>query len=203
MFGDNALEYLAPCIYEGEGEMLGMAFFKSLVKHHGTTYFESIGKALQAAGIKKPNPLNPAHMWALKGAIGPYASWLMGQYASPKPSPSLPPMPAKLSKHAEYAAQELQRRPTEISGVMRKHQLKLVDRQCRRRRLTSYEKDEGKFSLDLYVTKRTIDQQDVLVYGVRHHDYGGSTMGSINKEYTTMAGLIEYCLAPTLKGIKL
>ncbi len=137
MFGDNALEYLAPCIYEGEGEMLGMAFFKSLVKHHGTTYFESIGKALQAAGIKKPNPMNPAHMWALKGAIGPYASWMMGQYVSPKPSPTLPPMPAQLSKHAEFAAQELQRRPLEISGAMRKHQLKLADRQCRMSELSS------------------------------------------------------------------
>ncbi len=131
IFGDNALEYLAPCIYEGEGEMLGMAFFKSLVKHHGTTYFEAIGKALQAAGIKKPNPLNPAHAWALKGVVGPYASWLMGQYVSPKPSPSLPPMPTSLRRHAEFAAHELQRRPLEISGVMRKHQLKLADRQCR------------------------------------------------------------------------
>jgi alkylation response protein AidB-like acyl-CoA dehydrogenase len=137
MFGDNALEYLAPCIYEGEGEMLGMAFFKSLVKHHGTTYFESIGKALQAAGIKKPNPLNPAHMWALKSAIGPYASWMMGQYVSPKPSPALPPMPKDLGEHAAFAAEELQRRPTEISGVMRKHQLKLVDRQCRMSELSS------------------------------------------------------------------
>ena len=35
MFGDHVHEYLAPCIYEGEGEMLGMAFFKSLVKQHG------------------------------------------------------------------------------------------------------------------------------------------------------------------------
>lgn len=137
MFGDNALEYLAPCIYEGEGEMLGMAFFKSLVKHHGTTYFESIGKALQVAGIKKPNPMNPAHVWALKGAIGPYASWLMGQYVSPIPSPSLPPMPAKLREHAEFAAHELQRRPLEISGAMRKHQLKLADRQCRMSELSS------------------------------------------------------------------
>jgi len=50
-FGDNIHEYLAPCIYEGEGEMLGMGFFKSLVKHHGKTYFEPIGKALAAAGI--------------------------------------------------------------------------------------------------------------------------------------------------------
>jgi len=32
LFGDNVHEYLAPCIYEGEGEMLSMAFFKSLVK---------------------------------------------------------------------------------------------------------------------------------------------------------------------------
>ena len=37
LFGDNVHEYLAPCIYEGEGEMLGMAFFKSLVKEHGKT----------------------------------------------------------------------------------------------------------------------------------------------------------------------
>ncbi|MEO8497719.1 MAG: acyl-CoA dehydrogenase family protein, partial [Planctomycetota bacterium] len=49
LFGENVHEYLAPCIYEGEGEMLGMAFFKSLVKQHGTVYFEPIGKALAAA----------------------------------------------------------------------------------------------------------------------------------------------------------
>ena len=29
LFGDNVHDFLAPCIYEGEGEMLGMAFFKS------------------------------------------------------------------------------------------------------------------------------------------------------------------------------
>ena len=50
-----------------------MAFFKSLIKHHGTTFFEPIGRALQAAGIRKPNPANPAHAWALRGAIAPYA----------------------------------------------------------------------------------------------------------------------------------
>ncbi len=79
MFGDNVHEFLAPCIYEGEGEMLGMAFFKSLVKQHGMKYFEPIGKALAAAKIKKPNPLNPRHAWALKGAVGPYLKWVIGQ----------------------------------------------------------------------------------------------------------------------------
>ena len=58
--------------------MLGMGFFKSLVKHHGKTYFEPIGKALAAAGIKQPNPLNPAHVWALKDVALPYVKWMIG-----------------------------------------------------------------------------------------------------------------------------
>ena len=49
LFGDNVHDFLAPCIYEGEGEMLGMAFFKSLVKEHGKRFFEPIGKAAAAA----------------------------------------------------------------------------------------------------------------------------------------------------------
>lgn len=131
LFGDNVHEYLAPCIYEGEGEMLGMAFFKSLVKHHGQTYYEPIGKTLAAAGIKKPNPLNPAHAWALRGPMTKYAGWLMGQYISPASHAAFPPMPGFLRLHAEYAAEKLQSSALEISGAMRKHQLKLADRQCR------------------------------------------------------------------------
>ncbi len=137
MFGDNVHEYLAPCIYEGEGEMLGMAFFKSLVKQHGTTYFEPVGKALHAAGIKKPSPFNPSHMWALKGPMSAYAKWLMTQYVSPIPKPDLPEMPERLKAHAEFAAYQLQSMPLEISGAMRKHQLKLADRQCRMSELSS------------------------------------------------------------------
>src|SRR5262249_28270971 len=38
LFGDNVHEFLAPCIYEGEGEMLGMALFKSVVKQHGRRF---------------------------------------------------------------------------------------------------------------------------------------------------------------------
>ncbi len=88
LFGDNVHEYLAPCIYEGEGEMLGMAFFKSLVKQHGTQFFEPIGKALAAANIKKPSPLNPLHAWALRGALPPYARWLVGEKLRRYPMPS-------------------------------------------------------------------------------------------------------------------
>src|SRR3984893_19528308 len=63
LLGDNVHEYLAPCIYEGEGEMLGMAFFKSLVKEHGRRYFEPIGRALQEAGIRRPSLANPRPLW--------------------------------------------------------------------------------------------------------------------------------------------
>ena len=137
MFGDNVHEYLAPCIYEGEGEMLGMAFFKSLVKQHGTTYFEPIGKSLAKLGVKQPNPLNPAHAWALKGPLWNYGKWFVGEKFRGRPAPKLPSMPGRLRTHAEFAVDQLQRSAMEISTTMRKHQLKLADRQCRMSELSA------------------------------------------------------------------
>jgi hypothetical protein len=111
--------------------MLGMAFFKSLVKHHGREFFEPIGKALQAAGIKKPNPLNPAHAWALKGPLFNYGRWFLGQKLRPTARVDFPGMPDQLQQHAQFAASRLQKMALEISNTMSKHQLALADRQCR------------------------------------------------------------------------
>src|SRR5262249_54478108 len=122
---------LAPCIYEGEGEMLGMGFFKSLVKEHGKAYFEPIGKALAAAGIKKPNPLNPRHVWALRQVAWPYFKWMAAHRLMPVAKSRLPKMPTGLARHAEFACDALQRMAVEISGTMSKFQLALADRQCR------------------------------------------------------------------------
>jgi acyl-CoA dehydrogenase len=141
VFGENIHEYLAPCIYEGEGEMLGMAFFKSLIKEHGKTYFEPIGKALQAAGIKKPNMMNPAHAWALRSALVPYGKWRLGEALTPRDRPSFPGVPPRLAAHAEFASAGLQRSRLEISDVMTKHQLKLADRQCRMAELSQRVQD--------------------------------------------------------------
>ena len=157
LFGDNVHEYLAPCIYEGEGEMLGMGFFKSLVKNHGTTYFEPIGKALQAAGIRQPNPLNPAHAWALKSAIIPYARWYLSQKLRPTPKADLPTMPGYLRVHAEYAADQLQRSALEISDTMSKFQLKLADRQCRMSELS-------------FRIQKLIVMLSTALYGARQED---------------------------------
>ncbi len=137
LFGDNVHEFLAPCIYEGEGEMLGLAFFKSLIKQHGREYFEPIAKALQAAGIQKPNMASPSHLWALRGPLWEYTKWWLGSHLRWHPRPKFGSMDAACRRHAAFAIEFLQRSAFEISAVMRKHQLKLADRQCRMAELSA------------------------------------------------------------------
>lgn len=133
LFGDNVHEYLAPCIYEGEGEMLGMAFFKSLIKEHGKTFFEPIGRTLHDAKITKPNMLNPAHAWMLRKALVPYAEWFLKERLalSVGGNATKVDLPRPLADHVQFAIKALRHGRLEVSGVMRTHQLKLADRQCR------------------------------------------------------------------------
>ncbi len=130
LFGDNVHEFLAPCIYEGEREMLGMEFFKSLVKQHGKDYFESIGRILYDAGIKKPNLANPAHLWKLRAPMTAYAKWYAGRRLLGVSRDSLAALPGDLRKHAEFARDFLSSSAFDISAMMRTYQLKLADRQC-------------------------------------------------------------------------
>ncbi len=131
-FGDNVHEFLAPCIYEGEGEVLGMAFFKSLAKDHGVRFFEPVGKALARNNMRTLNPFNPMHGWALRNELIPYSLWYAQKFLEPKWSPSLPDsMNAALKDHVEFAVKELHTSPFELTHSMVKHQLKLTDRQCR------------------------------------------------------------------------
>lgn len=131
LFGDNVHDFLAPCIYEGEGEMLGMAFFKALAKNHGSTYFEPVGHGLQRAGIKSFNPMNPAHAWALRNELVPYSFWYLGTMMAGPDKKELGFVNNKLQHHVEYAIDALSNSPLELSTAMVKHQLKLPDRQCR------------------------------------------------------------------------
>ncbi|MEW4526571.1 acyl-CoA dehydrogenase family protein [Maioricimonas sp. JC845] len=137
LFGDNVHDFLAPCIYEGEGEMLGMAFFKSLVKQHGRQYFEPIGRTLHSAGIRKPNLAHPAHLWALRKPLRDYSAWWLRHHTSRSSGRTFPQLDASVRRHAEFAAKFLQQSAWEISATMRKHQLKLADRQCRMAELSS------------------------------------------------------------------
>ena len=103
MFGDNVHEFLAPCIYEGEGEMLGMAFFKSLAKAHGVKYFEPVGKALEKHNLKTLNPFNPIHAWALRNELIPYAFWYMGKILAPADRQQISGLSPVLQDHVDFA----------------------------------------------------------------------------------------------------
>jgi alkylation response protein AidB-like acyl-CoA dehydrogenase len=141
LFGDNVYDFLAPCIYEGEGEMLGMAFFKSLVKEHGKKFFEPIGQALQKNQIRAFNPLNPRHAWALRREMLSYATWSAKNKMARRDRQTLPGMDSRLAEHLDFALAQLGRLPGELSGAMVKHQLKLADRQCRMAELSQRVQD--------------------------------------------------------------
>lgn len=141
LFGDNVHEYLAPCIYEGEGEMLGMAFFKSLVKEHGKQYFEPIGKALQQHHITNFSPANPTHLWKLRKEMGSYAKWTVGRRFLGRDRQEVSGLAPKLAEHVAFAQDQCQRSAEELSKAMVKHQLKIADRQCRMAELSQRVQD--------------------------------------------------------------
>jgi len=154
-FGDNVHEFLAPCIYEGEGEMLGMALFKSLVKHHGKQFFEPIGQILHSRSITTPNLLNPKHLWALRQPMTAYARWCAAQTLMPTRWTTLAELNQassagagdihsshrRLMHHMRIAQRQLSSSRMMISGIMRKHQLKLADRQCRMSAISAHVMD--------------------------------------------------------------
>lgn len=161
MFGDNVHEFLAPCIYEGEGEMLGMAFFKSLAKQHGQKFFEPVGKALQRERIKAFNPMNPSHAFALRNELVPYAMWRAGKMLESPDHHTINNMSPMLQEHVDFALEMLNELPIELSQNMVKHQLKLADRQCRIADLS----DRVQKTITMLVTAQWAhnQQDDVLI----------------------------------------
>ncbi len=139
--GDNVHEFLAPCIYEGEGEMLGMAFLKSLIKEHGTKFFEPIGRTLAAKGITQPNMANPAHLWALRKPLQAYAGWMAHDRLTGPSVPYLPELPPRTKEIVEWSIEQIQYSRRDISSAMTKYQLKLADRQCKIAEISSRIRD--------------------------------------------------------------
>ncbi len=191
LFGDNVHEFLAPCIYEGEGEMLGMAFMKSLIKQHGKTYYEPIGKALQKAGIKQPNPLNPAHLVALRQSAIPYVKWRVGEALNWATTPDFDGMPDVLSAHSSKAAHQLQHSRIDVDNLMRKFQLALADRQCAMADLTQRIQDQVVILVTCLYAARTGDEihiaaADVLAQHLQNRISGHRPEGSFFKTATML-----------------
>ena len=128
VIGDNIHEFLAPLIYEGEGDMLNMAFFKALVKEHGVQYFEPIGRIIANSGKKNMSPLDMAKNYK---TFLPYAKWMLKETTYKKDAMCMDGLPPSLQAYVSVAAKELQATGKELSALMRKYQLKLGDKQCR------------------------------------------------------------------------
>jgi len=75
--------------------------------------------------------MNPAHAWALRNEMIPYATWRMGKMFTGADQHQIPGINPKLQTHVDFAMEMLNSSPIELSEAMVKHQLKLADRQCR------------------------------------------------------------------------
>jgi len=126
--GDNIHDILAPLIYEGEGDMLNMAFFKGLVKEHGQSFFEPVGKLMADLGKRSPNIIDIASNIE---TFMPYVKWMAKEKFIPKRGIKPIGFNSNLVGHANFAIKGLQKSAWEISSLMRKYQLGLADKQCR------------------------------------------------------------------------
>jgi len=206
LFGDEVHEFLAPCIYEGEGEMLGMAFLKSLIKEHGKQFFEPIGRGMQASGLRSLNPLNPVHAWKLRGALVPYGKWKLKQHLPGGRNIDLPQLPETLRPHAEFAARGLQHSRLWIDDLMTKHQLKLADRQCALADLSQRIQDLVVMLVaSLYAGKQKDEivrsAADVLCQDLRRRVTGGRPSNSYFRTATKLGEAIAGGGFPSLSGI--
>lgn len=196
LFGDNVHEFLAPCIYEGEGEMLGMAFLKSLIKEHGTKYYEPIGKAMAAAGVKNPNAITLGNLWTIRGALWPYASWRLKQILSAASKPVIPSGgPSKLREHADWAASHLQKSRMAVDGLMQKFKLGLADRQCAMAELSARIQDQVVILVTALWASRRNDElvhtaADVLCQDLRRKLTGQRPSNSYFKTVTKLGEAI-------------
>jgi alkylation response protein AidB-like acyl-CoA dehydrogenase len=156
IFGDNLYDFLAPCIYEGEGEMLGMALFKGLGKKHITDYMVPLGNSQKAilkgkglgtkiGGVfgmgwnvaryglwytprKAPRVIGSALSWAMAplGLVTKPLGWVARKVGLIKTD-----VQSRLKRHRKFGKFMAQQVALELTEALQKHQLKLVDRQCR------------------------------------------------------------------------
>jgi len=153
LIGDNIHDFLAPLIYEGEGEMLAMKFFLSLATDHGTNYMLPLGNAMKDLQKGK----------VLKGAVGlvrhgvPFALWNVGAFLKRFTSnQDTKGMDRRLKKHVRFALRQAAKLALEISTNMVKHQVKLGDRQSR----------------IVHMSQRVQDTVVILVTAMHAHESG-------------------------------
>ncbi len=133
-WGDHIHDFLAPAIYEGEGELLSLAFFRTLVKQHSKNLFVPLAQRINGLHVKRFNPLSPGHWLVMHREAWPYMRWFIGERIGRKTSRGMPrefDQEPRLRRHAEFAIEELQKMALVLDDALQQHQLQTAQRQCR------------------------------------------------------------------------
>lgn len=189
LIGDNIHDFLAPSIYEGENEMLGMAEFKGLVKEHGNKFMAPF------ATVKNFNPMNPAHAWKLRGPLTKMAGWMAWATFNRSDNQALPGVDGRLTKHAKFALKRFRKLMSETHYTMLKHQLKLADRQQRMIQLSGdVQKNVIILATVMHASKlgdeATVRAADVLCRNLRRDITGGRPGDSDFRANVKLARLV-------------
>lgn len=103
--GDSFHDHFAVTIYEGESDLLGLALFKGLVKHH-----PAIGGSQQQAALE-------------------WLAWRIGRLATAPPPDGRTILDRTLRAHARRARRLLDRAALDIDRLVRTYGRRLADRQ--------------------------------------------------------------------------
>ena len=180
--GDNIHDLLAPCIYEGEGEMLAMAFFKGLVKDHGNKFMGPIAKQLSNHKIKKFNPANPSHAWKLRKELTALTAWIVAAELNRSDKQRVAGMPANLQRHIDFATANFRRLKRTVNYAMLKHQMKLADRQLTMVALSmDVQRTVTMLAACMYAAKRG-DEASILAADVLCQDLSRKIKPSVEPE---------------------
>ena len=106
--GDSFHDHLAVTVYEGESDLLGLALFKGLVKHHPLASLSRDAAASRRAAA--------------------WLGWRIGRFArGPRPEAAI--LDPTLRGHAALARQSLGRLALRIDRAIRRHGKQLAERQ--------------------------------------------------------------------------
>ena len=135
-FGDNIHDLLAPSIYEGEEDMLSMAFFKSMAKEHGVSRIQPWAEALGPAYNKGEWGEMFLQAASHGKEISSYLAWKAAEIAHAAKEKLLgsrpeltDSMPDNFRGHFRYAASNLQQSALKLDRLMLKYAEKLPERQ--------------------------------------------------------------------------
>ena len=127
LLGRNFGDHLAPCIYEGQNDMLLMKFFAVLAKEHGMEQLLPLGNGLK--DLKKGKLLSGAKQVLSAGLR--LAGWKVKNALRRVKGENVRSLNSRLEAHYDFAQFECASLAAEISACMSKHGAKLADRQSR------------------------------------------------------------------------